>query len=135
MILHDYHPCSASIWRFETTNCTTRLSDDVRPPEADGAADRADQVVSALADAAEDTAKAAMDGVKNVVLAANDRVSLGGVEVSPLGIGAWSWGDSVFWGYSEAMDKELQEVSMPYVVLERCFFTNGIEYIDDLVEI
>ncbi|CAM9137303.1 unnamed protein product [Sphacelaria rigidula] len=51
-----------------------------------------------------------MDGVKNVVLAANDRVSLGGVEVSPLGIGAWSWGDSVFWGYSEAMDKELQEV-------------------------
>ncbi|CAM9634022.1 unnamed protein product, partial [Hapterophycus canaliculatus] len=48
--------------------------------------------------------------VKEVALAAKDRVSLGGVEVSPLGVGAWAWGDTVFWGYSEAMDKELQEV-------------------------
>lgn len=46
-----------------------------------------------------------------MALAAKDRVSLGGVEVSPLGVGAWAWGDTVFWGYSEAMDKELQEVN------------------------
>lgn len=45
-----------------------------------------------------------------MALVAKDRVSLGGVEVSPLGIGAWSWGDTAFWGYSEAMDEELEEV-------------------------
>lgn len=45
------------------------------------------------------------------MLVAGDRVSLGGVEVSPLGIGAWAWGDTAFWGYDEAMDKELQEAS------------------------
>lgn len=57
----------------------------------------------------EDAANDAAEGVKKAVLVAKDRVSLGGVEVSPLGIGAWAWGDSAFWGYSEAMDKELQE--------------------------
>lgn len=56
----------------------------------------------------------AAEGTKDVVLAAKDRVSLGGVDVSPLGIGAWAWGDTMFWGYSEAMDKELQEVSTDY---------------------
>ncbi|CAM9854461.1 unnamed protein product, partial [Discosporangium mesarthrocarpum] len=39
-----------------------------------------------------------------------ERVDLGGLNVSPLGIGAWAWGDTAFWGYSEAMDLELQEV-------------------------
>lgn len=44
-------------------------------------------------------------------LAAQDRVDLGGVPVSPLGIGTWSWGDKLFWDYNESMDKELQEAS------------------------
>lgn len=70
-------------------------------------------MASAVKDGAESTAKAAKDGAQGVVLAAKDRVSLGGVEVSPLGVGAWAWGDTMFWGYSEAMDKELQEVSRP----------------------
>lgn len=42
---------------------------------------------------------------------ARDRVSLGGVEVSPLGIGAWAWGDELFWEYSDSMDGDLQEAS------------------------
>lgn len=74
------------------------------------AEDAAGSVASAVKEGAEDVAKAAIDGAKDVVLAAKDRVSLGGVEVSPLGVGAWAWGDTMFWGYSEAMDKELQEV-------------------------
>lgn len=69
-------------------------------------------MASAVKDGAGSTAKAAMGGAKGVVLAAKDRVSLGGVEVSPLGVGAWSWGDTMFWGYSESMDKELQEVGV-----------------------
>lgn len=57
----------------------------------------------------------AAPGNPEIALAAKDRVNLGGVEVSPLGIGAWAWGDTAFWGYSEAMDKELQEASyFPY---------------------
>lgn len=67
-------------------------------------------MASAVGDAAENASSTALQGAQNVALAAKDRVSLGGVEVSPLGIGTWAWGDTVFWGYSEAMDKELQEV-------------------------
>ncbi|CAM9631230.1 unnamed protein product [Ectocarpus sp. 12 AP-2014] len=76
----------------------------------DAAEKATDGVAAAIKDGADSVGKAAVEGAKDVALAAKDRVSLGGVEVSPLGVGAWSWGDTVFWGYSEAMDKELQEV-------------------------
>lgn len=84
------------------------------------AEDAAGRVASAVKDGAESTTKAALDGAKGVVLAAKDRVSLGGVEVSPLGVGAWSWGDTMFWGYSESMDKELQEVGYVGKPRENC---------------
>lgn len=58
----------------------------------------------------------AAPGNSEMALAAKDRVNLGGVEVSPLGIGAWAWGDTAFWGYSEAMDKELQEASFFHLI-------------------
>lgn len=32
------------------------------------------------------------------------------LELPPLGLGAWSWGDSVFWGYNPKQDNDLQEV-------------------------
>lgn len=92
------HACLASV-RFETT---LRLGDD--------AATTSGETAKTLVNGVEDAANDAAEGVKKAVLVAKDRVSLGGVEVSPLGIGAWAWGDSAFWGYSEAMDKELQEV-------------------------
>lgn len=84
------------------------------------AEDAAGRVASAVKDGAESATKAALDGAKGVVLAAKDRVSLGGVEVSPLGVGAWSWGDTMFWGYSESMDKELQEVGYVGKPRENC---------------
>lgn len=31
-------------------------------------------------------------------------VSLGNMQVSSVGIGAWSWGDALFWGYDEKME-------------------------------
>ncbi|CAN0493125.1 unnamed protein product, partial [Ectocarpus sp. 12 AP-2014] len=71
----------------------------------DAAEKATDGVAAAIKDGADSVGKAAVEGAKDVALAAKDRVSLGGVEVSPLGVGAWSWGDTVFWGYSEAMDK------------------------------
>lgn len=77
---------------------------------AKDAAQRTAEAAGAAGDAADDVMDAAKEGAKEVTLAAKDRVSLGGVEVSPLGVGAWAWGDTLFWGYSEAMDKELQEV-------------------------
>ncbi|GAB5430587.1 MAG: hypothetical protein Devi2KO_40460 [Devosia indica] len=33
-------------------------------------------------------------------------MSLSGVEVSPLGIGAFSWGEKYFWGYGKDYGKE-----------------------------
>lgn len=33
-----------------------------------------------------------------------DMVSLGNMQVSSVGIGAWSWGDALFWGYDEKME-------------------------------
>ncbi|CAM9659106.1 unnamed protein product [Choristocarpus tenellus] len=52
---------------------------------------------------------------------AEDRVDLGGLKVSPLGIGAWAWGDTAFWGYSEAMDLELQEVGGKLLLVDALF--------------
>eukprot|EP00197_Chlamydomonas_leiostraca_P015833 CAMPEP_0202882450 /NCGR_PEP_ID=MMETSP1391-20130828/38004_1 /ASSEMBLY_ACC=CAM_ASM_000867 /TAXON_ID=1034604 /ORGANISM="Chlamydomonas leiostraca, Strain SAG 11-49" /LENGTH=328 /DNA_ID=CAMNT_0049565305 /DNA_START=156 /DNA_END=1142 /DNA_ORIENTATION=- len=33
-----------------------------------------------------------------------------GVEISPMGLGTWSWGNQFLWGYEESMDPELQQV-------------------------
>lgn len=85
----------------------------------DAAEKAAGGVAAAVKDGADSIGKAAMEGAKGVALAAKDRVSLGGVEVSPLGVGAWSWGDTAFWGYSEAMDKELQEVGVVWSCVGR----------------
>ncbi|KAG1671133.1 hypothetical protein FOA52_005385 [Chlamydomonas sp. UWO 241] len=35
---------------------------------------------------------------------------LGDLEVSPMGLGTWSWGNQLLWGYDEKMDPELQQV-------------------------
>lgn len=37
-----------------------------------------------------------------------DTVKLGPLDVSPLGLGTWAWGNQLLWGYEEAMDGELQ---------------------------
>ncbi|KAG2432713.1 hypothetical protein HYH02_006696 [Chlamydomonas schloesseri] len=37
-------------------------------------------------------------------------VPLGELQVSPMGLGTWSWGNRFLWGYDEKMDAELQEV-------------------------
>ncbi|EEC43910.1 predicted protein [Phaeodactylum tricornutum CCAP 1055/1] len=37
--------------------------------------------------------------------------SLGGaVDLPPMGLGAWAWGDSLFWGYDKKNDEELRQV-------------------------
>jgi aryl-alcohol dehydrogenase-like predicted oxidoreductase len=32
-------------------------------------------------------------------------VGAGGLRVAPLGVGAWSWGDTLFWGYGKGYDR------------------------------
>jgi pyridoxine 4-dehydrogenase len=40
----------------------------------------------------------------------NDRVKLaGGLEISPIGVGAWSWGDRLFWGYDDSQEVAAQD--------------------------
>ncbi|KAF6260861.1 NADP-dependent oxidoreductase domain-containing protein [Scenedesmus sp. NREL 46B-D3] len=44
-------------------------------------------------------------------LAYNKRetIQLGSLEVSPMGLGTWAWGNKLLWGYQPEMDAELQE--------------------------
>lgn len=97
-----FFPCLRDVDK-SAGDADSAKADDERTPS-----DKA-ETASVLGTAVEDVSKATVDSVKQATLVARDRVSLGGVEVSPLGIGTWAWGDSAFWGYSEAMDKELQE--------------------------
>eukprot|EP00271_Cylindrocystis_brebissonii_P006973 TRINITY_DN1999_c0_g1_i1.p1 TRINITY_DN1999_c0_g1~~TRINITY_DN1999_c0_g1_i1.p1 ORF type:complete len:400 (-),score=60.30 TRINITY_DN1999_c0_g1_i1:510-1709(-) len=39
-----------------------------------------------------------------------DKVKLGPLDVSPMGLGTWAWGNQLLWGYQEEMDAELQEI-------------------------
>lgn len=39
-----------------------------------------------------------------------DMFDLGGMQVSPMGLGTWAWGNKFLWGYEPDMDTELQEV-------------------------
>ncbi|GBF91660.1 hypothetical protein Rsub_03964 [Raphidocelis subcapitata] len=39
-----------------------------------------------------------------------EMLKLGGLDVSPMGLGTWSWGNRFLFGYDESMDPELQEV-------------------------
>ena len=44
------------------------------------------------------------------MLTSSDRVPLaGGLEVSPLGVGAWAWGDKLFWGYDDNQETQACE--------------------------
>lgn len=38
----------------------------------------------------------------------SELVQLGELQVSPMGLGTWSWGNRFLWGYDETMDAELQ---------------------------
>jgi pyridoxine 4-dehydrogenase len=42
--------------------------------------------------------------------AAAQGTSVGPIQLPPLGLGAWAWGDSFFWGYNSKNDDELQRV-------------------------
>ncbi|XP_002984726.2 pyridoxal reductase, chloroplastic [Selaginella moellendorffii] len=39
-----------------------------------------------------------------------DKVKLGPVKVSPMGLGTWAWGNTLLWGYNPSMDNELQQL-------------------------
>lgn len=38
------------------------------------------------------------------------KVSLGPLQSAPMGLGTWSWGNQILWGYSAEDDAEIQEV-------------------------
>eukprot|EP00270_Netrium_digitus_P002614 TRINITY_DN1296_c0_g1_i2.p1 TRINITY_DN1296_c0_g1~~TRINITY_DN1296_c0_g1_i2.p1 ORF type:complete len:443 (+),score=86.93 TRINITY_DN1296_c0_g1_i2:3-1331(+) len=39
-----------------------------------------------------------------------DKVRMGPLQVAPMGMGTWAWGNKLLWGYTEAMDADLQNV-------------------------
>ena len=39
-----------------------------------------------------------------------EQKQLGPLKVSPMGLGTWSWGNQLLWGYDKSMDPELQQL-------------------------
>jgi len=51
-----------------------------------------------------------------------------GLSISPMGIGTWSWGNKLLWGYDEANDAELQKTFDAAVDGGITFFDTGDSY-------
>lgn len=56
-----------------------------------------------------------------------DRVTLGktGIQISPLGLGAWAWGDRIVWGYGQGGYTD-QDIRQAYDVT----LSSGVNFID-----
>lgn len=48
------------------------------------------------------------------------------LKLPPIGLGAWAWGDSIFWGYNPKQDNDLKEV-FNYAVSKDCAFFDTAE--------
>jgi len=70
---------------------------------AAGASDGASSVAATLGDTAAAAAAATM-------AAGPLTVSNGQATFPPMGLGAWAWGDALFWGYRPSEDEELAKV-------------------------
>jgi pyridoxine 4-dehydrogenase len=53
-------------------------------------------------------ARAAEDGV--LVEISSTKITASSLELPEIGLGAWAWGDSVFWGYNPSQDQDLNQV-------------------------
>lgn len=56
------------------------------------------------------------------------KIPFGDLEISEMGIGTWSWGNQLLWGYDESMDPEIQEVFDLCVSRGVSFFDTGDSY-------
>ena len=52
----------------------------------------------------------------------------GSIDLPPIGLGAWAWGDSLFWGYDKKNDGDLAEVFEYAVNKELAFFDTAELY-------
>merc|ERR1719199_1207771 len=52
----------------------------------------------------------------------------GSIDLPPIGLGAWAWGDSLFWGYDKKNDGDLAEVFDYAVKKELAFFDTAELY-------
>jgi pyridoxine 4-dehydrogenase len=50
------------------------------------------------------------------------------LKLPPMGLGAWAWGDSIFWGYNPKQDDDLQEVFEYAVSKDLAFFDTAEVY-------
>lgn len=64
-------------------------------------------------------AVAAVDGASTASSTAAAALSGGKLALPAIGLGAWAWGDSLFWGYDPKKDGELQDV-FDYAVSNGC---------------
>mmetsp|Transcript_686 Transcript_686/g.2048 ORF Transcript_686/g.2048 Transcript_686/m.2048 type:complete len:410 (-) Transcript_686:126-1355(-) len=64
---------------------------------------------SAAAAAAAGVPGIALPGVASASTTTSSGLA-GSIDLPPIGLGAWAWGDSVFWGYDKKNDDDLKEV-------------------------
>ena len=50
------------------------------------------------------------------------------ISLPPIGLGAWAWGDSLFWGYDKKNDNDLKEVFQYALENKRAFFDTAELY-------
>lgn len=62
------------------------------------------------------------------IASAAEDVSSSRLSLPPLGLGAWAWGDSFFWGYDPKQDADLQEVFQYAVDKDLAFFDTAEIY-------
>lgn len=60
--------------------------------------------------------------------AAAPPVASSSLVLPPIGIGAWAWGDSLFWGYDQKNDGELKELFEYYAAMPNAFFDTAEIY-------
>mmetsp|Transcript_12431 Transcript_12431/g.16335 ORF Transcript_12431/g.16335 Transcript_12431/m.16335 type:complete len:432 (+) Transcript_12431:113-1408(+) len=94
-----------------SSSTTTRLNAESRRDFLQSAVTTAATSIPFLLTPNPSLATAAEEGAAATVATSTSSLSLGGqIELPPLGLGAWSWGDSLFWGYNKKNDDELKQV-------------------------
>lgn len=94
---HQGRPSSCLSESKSSTNCSIEPTEDRR---------------SFLSHVVTATATGTMSALSSGLESASAETSTlaGQIELPPMGVGAWAWGDSLFWGYDKKNDDDLKEV-------------------------
>jgi hypothetical protein len=70
----------------------------------------AEEVAASVVAVGDTTATIAAAAATTTTATTTALTSAGRIALPPMGLGAWAWGDSLFWGYDQKNDEELRKV-------------------------